>query len=293
MNIVRRSGALAIAVGLAGNIAVAGAGQAAEPTASAAHVASVLEGAANFRDIGGYPTADGHHVRKGLVYRSNQLSDLTSRDYERLNALGIKLVCDFRTDGERLRSPTQWQGSTPPEMMRAQIMKEADVNLSPDLLRELTSRSSSAALGQAYERMVTAEPAAEYGQLYKQIAAGKLPTIAHCTAGKDRTGVFSAVLLTILGVPRESVIEDYMLTGEYMSSPQVLARAAKDMQRAFGTADAPDEATVRAIYAMHAEVLTNTFATIDRLYGSFDGFVRDGLKLTPSDVASLRTQLLE
>lgn len=283
---------MAIAVGLAGQVGMAGAGQAAQHTKSAPAV-SILEGAANFRDIGGYPTADGHHVRKGLVYRSNQLSDLTSTDYERLNAIGIKLVCDFRTDGERRRSPTKWQGSTPPEMMRAQIMKEADVNLSPDRLRELTSRSSSSALGSAYERMVTAEPAAEYGQLYKQIAAGKLPTIAHCTAGKDRTGVFSAVLLTMLGVPRASVIEDYMLTGEYMSSPKVLARAATDMQRAFGTAEAPDEATIRAIYAMHAEVLTNTFATIDRLYGSFDGFVRDGLKLMPSDVASLRTQLLE
>jgi protein-tyrosine phosphatase len=288
MNIVRRFGVLAIALGLAGHVGIAGAGQATQHSISTASPVSVLEGAANFRDIGGYATADGHHVRKGLVYRSNQLSDLTSTDYERLNALGIKLVCDFRTDGERRRSPTQWQGGAPPEMMRAQIMKEADVNLSPDRLRELTSRSSSAALGSAYERMVTAEPAAEYGQLYKQIAAGKLPTIAHCTAGKDRTGV-----LTMLGVPRASVVDDYMLTGTYMSSPHVLARAAKDMQKAFGTAEAPDEATVRAIYAMHAEVLTNTFATIDRLYGSFDGFVRDGLKLTPSEVASLRAHLLE
>jgi protein-tyrosine phosphatase len=253
---------------------------------------SILEGAANFRDIGGYATADGRHVRKGVVYRSNQLSDLTANDFERLNALGIKLVCDFRTDGERRRSPTQWQGATSPEMMRAQIMKEADVNMSAERLRELTTRSS-ATLATAYDSMVAADPAAEYGHLYKQIAAGKLPVIAHCTAGKDRTGVFSAVLLTMLGVPRSSVIDDYMLTGEYMTTAPALAQAARDMQKTFGTAERPSEATMRAIYEMHAEVLTNTFATIDRLYGSFDGFVRDGLKLTASDVAGLRTQLLE
>src|ERR1051325_5189508 len=112
-------------------------------TADASPRVSILEGASNFRDIGGYQTADGRHVRKGLVYRSNQLSSLTARDYEKLNALGIKLVCDFRTDGERRRQPTQWQGGPAPEMMRAQIMKDADVKISPERIRELASRTTS------------------------------------------------------------------------------------------------------------------------------------------------------
>lgn len=280
MKTATRFTTLAIALGLSGSAATA-----------PQHV-SVLEGAANFRDIGGYPTADGRHVRRGLVYRSNQLSDLTSQDYQRLSALGIKLVCDFRTDGERRRSPTRWQGDTPPEMMHAPILKETDVAFSAERLRELTTRSAET-LGAAYERMVVAEPAAEYGRVFKRIAAGQFPVIAHCTAGKDRTGVFSAVLLTLLGVPRSGVIGDYMLTGEYMMAPKALSKAAVDLQKAFAGTEAPSEDTLRAVYQMHAEVLTNTFATIDRLYGSFDAFVRDGLELTSSDVASLRAQLLE
>src|SRR5262245_22588744 len=251
---------------------------------------SILEGAANFRDIGGYATVNGKHVRKGLVYRSNQLSDLTAGDYEKLNALGIKLVCDFRTNGERERQPTMWQGPAP-EMMRAQIMKDQDVNMSQERIRELTSRNSASALGSAYEGMVAAEPATEFGKLYKQIAAGKFPVIAHCTAGKDRTGVFSAVLLTMLEVPRSSVIDDYMLTGEYMLTPKGMAQARKDMQRYFGSEVSDD--TARTIYAMHADVLTSTFATIDRQWGSFDGFVWNGLKLMPEEVAALKHQLLE
>jgi len=293
MTLDRRFAGLCLALCLSGSLESAPAAQRRHGAVASSSPVSVLEGAANFRDVGGYATADGRHVRKGLVYRSNQLSELTPGDYERLNALGIKLVCDFRTDGERRRSPTQWQGPTPPEIMRAQIMKEADVNMSPERLRELTNRSSSSTLASAYESMITPEPAAEYGALYKQIAAGKLPVIAHCTAGKDRTGVFSAVLLTMLGVPRSSVIDDYMLTGEYMATPAALARAARDMQKTFGSADPPNEQTIRAIYTMHAEVLTNTFSAIDRRYGSFDNFVRDGLELSSSDVASLRMQLLE
>ena len=84
----------------------------AHPFAQVRHLP--LEGAANFRDIGGYPTADGHHVKWGLVYRSNHLVDLTAADYEYLNTLGIKLVCDLRTDGERRKSPTVWQGGKAP-----------------------------------------------------------------------------------------------------------------------------------------------------------------------------------
>jgi len=117
--------------------------------------------------------------------------------------------------------------------------------------------------------------------------------IAHCSAGKDRTGVFSAILLTLLRVPRSSVIEDYMLTGDYMLTPQALSRAATDMQKVSGVAEPMSESALRAIYTMHSEVITSTFATIDRRYGSFDGFVSEGLKLTPSEVASVRSRLLE
>jgi hypothetical protein len=77
-----------------------------------------------------------------------------------------------------------------------------------------------------------------------------------------------------------------------MQTPQALSKAAVDLQKAFAGTEAPSE-SLRAVYKMHPEVLTNTFAIIDRLYGSFDAFVRDGLKLTSSDVANLRTQLLE
>ena len=76
-----------------------------------------LEGASNLRDLGGYATADGRHVRWGLVYRSDQLARLTDNDYEYLARLGIATVCDFRRDDERQRAVTRWRGSNPPQTL--------------------------------------------------------------------------------------------------------------------------------------------------------------------------------
>ncbi len=262
----------------------------AHPLAQVRHIP--LEGAANFRDIGGYPTADGRHVKWGLVYRSNHLVDLTAADYTYLNNLGIKLVCDLRTDGERHRSPTVWQGRKAPEIMTASILKETDVVLTPERLKQLASPRAGGELSTAYDRMVTESPE-QYGRVLRRLAHGDLPSVTHCTAGKDRTGVFSAILLTILNVPQKYVVEDYLLTGEYMLSETNLKRAAVDWQKTTGGSEPADPAVLRAIYTMHPEAITGTFETINRLYGSFDAFVTNGLKLTDAEVMSLRTRLVE
>lgn len=283
--------ALALATIAGGTRSSLLAGQAA-PAIHAAHERHVsLEGAANFRDLGGYPTESGRHVKWGLVYRSNHLADLTAADYERLNTLGIKLVCDLRTDGERQRSPTVWQGGPAPEFLVASILKDTDVVLTPERLKELTSPGARA-LGDTYARMVTESPE-QYGRVLRRLAYGPLPSVTHCTAGKDRTGVFSAVLLTILGVPRDVVIADYMLTGQYMATPEARRRAAVDWKKLTGATEPPSEEVIGRLYTMNAGALTGTFDAIDRAYGSFDNFVRDGLKLTATDLTTLRTRLLE
>src|SRR6202790_106542 len=100
-----------------------------------------LEGAKNFRDLGGYRTADGHYVRWGLVYRSGYLADLTKTDYEYLNSLGIRLVCDVRADGERTRSPdpAQWTGSAP-EVLSVPIGPNRDGTLSAEDLKKRVAK---------------------------------------------------------------------------------------------------------------------------------------------------------
>jgi protein-tyrosine phosphatase len=273
-----------------------------KPTNGRARVTAVrrlpLEGAVNFRDVGGYPTNDGRFVRWGVVYRSEQLADLTANDYADLNRLGVRLECDLRTPGERGRKPTRWQGATP-EVLYAPILRDADLPATPAALpkevflkRLAEAQSGSGAqLGGSYDRFVS-EFVDSYAQVFHGIARGTGASVTHCTAGRDRTGVFSAVLLTALGVPWDVVVEDYLLTDRYRLTDADVERTRREYQQQYGLDELPPAAAVRAMRALHASTMERTFATIGRTYGSFDGFVRNGLKMTPEDLRALKARLL-
>ena len=251
-----------------------------------------LEGARNFRDLGGYRAADGRYLRWGLVYRSNYLANLTAKDSEYLNCLGIRLVCDVRADGERTRAPDRWTGAAP-EFFSVPIGPNRDGTLSPDDLkrRVATINAQTKDSIRGYDYAIS--DAAQYGKILRRIAAGDLPAVEHCTSGKDRTGVFSAILLTALGVPREVVIQDYLLTNRYMLAPDGIENTTADLQKIFGLAEPPDAATVKAVMTARPETLEATFDDITKTFGSFDNYLRDALKISDSDLASIRQRLLE
>ena len=263
-----------------------------------------LEGAVNFRDLGGYSTADGHRVKWGMVYRSNQLAGLTSRDYEYLGSLGIHLVCDLRTDWERKRSPTKWRGEAP-EFLIAAMGDEAQVQAAMEQIKrsfDEETRSASAVTSEAgpvaknqfgYYQMLT-ENSAQYAQILRRIAHGDLPTLTHCTGGADRTGIFSAVLLATLGVPRNTIIQDYLLTRQYFLDETNIQGTAADVQRILGLDRTPDPAFIRKIFTgLDGSLMEGMFEMIDKNSGSFDTFVRDVLRVSDGDVALLRQNLLE
>lgn len=251
-----------------------------------------LDGAKNFRDLGGYRTFDGHYVRWGLVYRSNHLVNLTAKDLKYLNSLGIRLICDVRSDGERARAPDHWVGSTP-ELLTVPI--GSNLITSPtaeDLKRRIAAINGQANDSvRAYEYATTY--AGQYAKILQRLASGDLPAVEHCTAGKDRTGVFSAILLTALGVPREVVIQDYLLSNQYLLGPDAIENTAADLQRAFGLPDALDIATVRRIMTSKPETLEGALDQIEKKYGSFENYLRDALHLSDLDLAGLRRRLLE
>jgi protein-tyrosine phosphatase len=257
-----------------------------------------LDGAINFRDVGGYRTNDGRFVRWGVVYRSDQLSDLTANDYIYLNRLGIRLECDLRTPGERSRQPTHWQGATP-EVLNAPILKDSDLSavIAPmpkgQFLKRLAAAqaSSDVPVNGLYDRFVV-EFVESYARVFHRIAYGTGASVTHCSAGRDRTGVFNAVLLTALGVPWDVVVDDYLLTDRYRLSDANVERTRLEYQKQYDLDEPPPAAAVRAMGALHKSTMERAFATIESTYGSFDGFVRDGLKMTPDDLAVLKARLL-
>jgi protein-tyrosine phosphatase len=251
-----------------------------------------LEGAHNFRDLGGYATTAGTHVRWGQVYRSGELAHLTAKDYEYLERLGIRTVCDFRTDAERNAHPTHWQGSNPPEILslpggaaerNARTPgKSVSVGASAEEVAANMRATYDANMRGTYERIVVVF-GPSYGASLQRILNGTGPTLLHCTAGKDRTGVLSALLLLLLGVPRETVFEDYLLTNTYLEAERraAMASALKD----------PTGTT--SLMLADRSYLETALQTIDRKFGSLDNYRRTELGLSDSDLERLKARLLE
>jgi protein-tyrosine phosphatase len=264
-----------------------------KPASGSTRVVSVrrlpLEGAVNFRDLGGYRTSDGRHVRWGLIYRSGDLSNLRAADYRYLESLGVRLVCDLRTDGDRKRSPTRWMGRMP-ETLVAPIGHERQFGPAADKAKLAGNTPISSA--SSYDEYATAY-AEQYGAVLRRLAAGDLPAVEHCSSGKDRSGLFSAILLTALGVSRETVVQDYLLTTKYTLDSESFERTTSDLQRILGLSQRPDAVYVRAKMTTRAATLESTFDIIDKTYGSFDVYLRKGLNLSDADLAALRQRLLE
>jgi protein-tyrosine phosphatase len=244
-----------------------------------------LSTAANFRDAGGYRTADGRWVRMGLVYRSNGLEHLTDAELDEIDQLHIKLVCDLRTAEEIQKGPDRVPQGV--QDISADVLAD-----DADLLHAVMSgsplppaRDGAPAEGleeriyRDFVRLPSAQKA--YRALFERLAdPAQLPTVFHCTAGKDRTGWAQAVLLTLLGVPHATVVSDYVLTNEYLQGA-----ALNSVRQSVNSAAA-------AKLTANPAALEAAFDQVTRDYGSFDAYLRQGLHLSDAVIASLHKNFL-
>ncbi|MEU2024813.1 tyrosine-protein phosphatase [Streptomyces sp. NPDC016469] len=232
-----------------------------------------LASARNFRDIGGYRTTDGRWVRPGLVYRSNKLSGLTDTEQQRLVSQKLTLDVDLRNVQERHDAPDRL-----PAGVRYQVADvvslahgirfhdSALMTLAEAIAAGLFSGSSDLGQSIGYPFMVNFV-GADYAfhDLVTAVATNTSgATVFHCSAGKDRTGWGTAVLLTLLGVPRATVEADFLASNQYTGDPE----------------------------AVELSWLRAAYAEVDQIYGDFDTYVREGLKLDAATVAALRAKLL-
>lgn len=250
-----------------------------------------LEGAYNFRDLGGYRTSDGKQVKKGMLYRSENLASLTDRDYEQLAALQIKVLCDFRGADEKKRQPTKWRGSMIEEFPQPIEAQSGSSPLMAKLMSGAPPAELKAVMTSLYGDFAT-KNVPQYARLMRRIADGGVPVLYHCTAGKDRTGVFTAMLLATLGVPRATVMEDYLQTNQYVMTPEAIERMSASM-RGMGMNAPADATALRPVLGVEREYLEAVFAKIDQEYGSFDQFREKALGMTKLDVEKMRRMLLE
>jgi protein-tyrosine phosphatase len=250
-----------------------------------------LEGAPNFRDLGGYATEDGHHVRWGLLFRSGDLSELSGADLERMRALGLRLVCDFRGADERAAAPDRLPTVDPPAVAELEI---SDPSFSAKGLREsIASGDASldlrAVLIEA-NRLFATRFAPQYAAMFDRITRPEnLPALLHCTAGKDRTGFASALVLRALGVPMETALEDFLLTNHYTAAK--IERTLLVIR--FASLLRADPERIRPALGVEPAYLEAAFGEIAAGWGSFDAYRRDALGLDDARLAAFRALALE
>ena len=234
----------------------------------------------NLRDIGGYRTADGQWVKMGVVYRSQALS-LSSTDLATVDQLGITADYDLRTTAEIAASPDV----VPAGATYTNLNVLGDTSVTS--ISGVTSAAAAEAYMQEGERdfVTDATATTAFGALLSGIADGKGAALYHCSAGKDRTGWATAVILTLLGVPESTVMQDYLLSNQYYFD----SAAVQAMLNAMPAAEA-------AVYTPFMEVessyLQAGFDQVKTSYGTMYDYAVKGLGLSPQTIQKLRAKLL-
>lgn len=167
-----------------------------------------LEGPVNFRDLGGYSAADGRVVRHRHLFRSDALHRLTISDAAKVRALGVTTIIDFRTAHER---ETSGQGGI--EHLGAEHVHLPTIDTTRSISDDEAVARSLITAADAYSMMLERGSGA-YASALRRVADSESPVVFFCAAGKDRTGVFAAVVLGLLGVSDDDIVADYALTAE-------------------------------------------------------------------------------
>jgi protein tyrosine/serine phosphatase len=245
----------------------------------------------NLRDLGGYKTGDGRIVAAGLVYRSNQLSGVSRDDMKMLANLKLKSAYDLRTEDERKKRP----GELPREVNYVWLDVLADSpQAGPAQLEKLMEdpKAANAELGggkveegfkESYREFVSLPSAKlEFRKLFVSLADPKqLPALFHCTTGKDRTGWAAASLLTLLGVPKDKVMEDYLRSNDYILP--AYKKTIDDFVAAGGDPEIP-----KAILGVKKEYLEAAFDEMQKKYGTVEKYFSEGLGIDATKQDALK-----
>ena len=252
-----------------------------------------LEGIHNFRDYGGYGGRNGTRLKTGQLFRSGQHIDATGDDLAAVAGLGLAAVIDLRGDSERALFPCARPPGFAAEVLFAPG-ETAGSGYAPhvEAAREVsTAAQAHAAMVLLYKLMPFRPKLIEILQIYfNALDRIEGPTLLHCLAGKDRTGLAAGLLHRLMGVHRDDVMADYMLTNVAGNIERRIAAGASTVRSNFG--QAMDDEAVRTLMSVHPEFLETAFAEIVRVHGSVEAYARDVLDVSDERLAQIETRLL-
>jgi protein-tyrosine phosphatase len=221
------------------------------------------------------PLTAGGVTRKGMIYRSARLASLTDEDMALFEALKVRTVFDFRLTEERQRYPNRLPDEDPPRQIQQGFLPRGAIEMFAAVnAARLGSDDARNAMRSQYITM-----ALEHTDIYLKLflhllEPGATPFLLHCSGGKDRTGIASAILLRAAGVGVEETVADYLLTNLDTPDLAVLSSAAPP-------------ALIAVVGRAHAEYLHAALAAIDAEFGSLNGYLREGIGLSVGEHAAL------
>ncbi|MBC2263425.1 tyrosine-protein phosphatase [Listeria booriae] len=248
-----------------------------------------LEGCFNFRDLGGYVNTAGKTVKWGKLYRSSLLTNITEKDKDTLEKLGVSWICDLRSTSEIAAKPTPALAHIknrhiPIGTAKNESTESQKIDIPDD------HRVYEPLMGESYR--VFAQSKDGFREIFNDIIEKEeVPFLFHCTAGKDRTGVLGALLLKLLDVPENTILADYELTNQYadniLGEMQGLVNAFSNSEKKIDLENFRPMAEARPAY------LEIAFDEMQKEYGSVDAYLEKGIGITPSEKAKFQTMMLE
>lgn len=236
-----------------------------------------LQGASNFRDLGGYPGHGGRPLRWRRLFRSDHLGGLTDADRVALRQAGITRALDFRGVDERAATPYHVPGLQqhslaiePTVVQHMHTLLEQGQGLTADDTRRLM---------QDLYRSMALQSAPRFAEFFQHVLDNEQALVFHCTAGKDRTGFAAALLLLALGVPRDQVLQDYLLTNDLYRHPPL-----------------PDSVFPRealaVLWRVEASFINAALQAIDE-QGGVERYLATQMRLTPGAIKELARRYLQ
>ncbi|MCX7284178.1 MAG: tyrosine-protein phosphatase [Novosphingobium sp.] len=257
----------------------------------------LMEGIHNFRDYGGYAARAGR-MRHGVLWRSGQHSEATAQDLAQVHDLGIATVIDLRGDSERRGNPCLRH----PEFAGKVVFHPGETATAAGGATGLAAHEEAArdvrtvadarlAMNRLYQTLPFRPVLVGTYRLYfKALAERDSPSLLHCLAGKDRTGVAAALVHALLGVHHDDLMTDYLLTNTAGNAEARIEAGARHVREGFGKD--MDDAAVRVLMGVEAQFLDNAFAAIRASHGTTEGYAEQVLGVTPAMLESIERNLV-
>ena len=259
----------------------------------------------NARELGGYEGAGGLIVGGGRLWRSGDLSQISAEDKELLHKKGLATIIDLRTSWEATAAPDGKLGGVRNRLVEKYLTKRMEGDFenyfpySPGMKYQTQSLNLLGAMGQDAEEFFEQKytqaylfddtALAGYRRIFDLLATSRYPILIHSWLGKDRTGFVCALILSVLGVDRETVLEDYVLSNDYLL--EYIQEELTKAQEETGSTDSLDQ--IFTVCSVERSWLENAFDIIEQDYGSMENFYRQALDLTDEKIAELRARFLK